>query len=95
MKERLPHNGRKGIHHSLKKTGLFLAGIVFFLLGLVGLLLPIVPQIPFFIAGCLCLAAGSERFRRWFTGTGFYTRHVAKFVRKHEKLADFLNEKQA
>lgn len=31
---------------------LFVIGVFFILLGFVGLLLPVVPQVPFFIIGC-------------------------------------------
>ena len=72
---------------------MILLGILFLLAGLIGLMLPVVPQIPFFVVGCLCLTVGSERFKHWFTATGFYTRHVAKWIKKHQKLADILEQK--
>ena len=43
---------------------LFVIGVFFILLGFVGLLLPVVPQVPFFIIGAICLMESSNR-RTW------------------------------
>jgi uncharacterized protein len=42
---------------------LFIIGLFFILLGFVGLLLPIAPQVPFFIIGAICLMKSSNRIR--------------------------------
>ncbi len=76
----------------MKKVLMILLAFAFFVVGLIGLLLPVIPQVPFFLAGCLCLAAGSDRFRRWFKATDFYTRRVSKFLRKHQKLSALWKE---
>jgi hypothetical protein len=46
----------------IKKFLLIVAGIVFFILGLLGSLLPFVPGIPFFVAALICFSESSEKF---------------------------------
>lgn len=43
----------------------FLGSVCGFSLGLVGLLLPILPHIPFLLFGAFCLSKVSMRFRSW------------------------------
>ena len=47
---------------------LFVIGVFFILLGFVGLLLPVVPQVPFFIIGAICLMESSNRIKEWVKG---------------------------
>lgn len=42
---------------------LFVVGVFFILLGMIGLLLPVVPQVPFFLVGAICLMKSSQRIR--------------------------------
>lgn len=60
--------------------GLWLAaGLLFLLIGTIGLLLPIVPQIPFFAAAIFCLMRGSARFRLWIQRQAWLTKLRARF----------------
>jgi uncharacterized membrane protein YbaN (DUF454 family) len=45
-------------------------------LGSIGILLPILPTVPFY------LAKSSKRLHDWFIGTGLYKRHLESFVQK-------------
>ena len=76
----------------MRKIALTVAAVIAFILGFVGLLIPIIPQIPFFILGVLCMSAASSRFKRFLVGTGFYRQHLKKYVDRNEKLSEFLNE---
>ncbi|GBG94727.1 hypothetical protein LFYK43_11860 [Ligilactobacillus salitolerans] len=58
--------------NSLMKLFWILVTTIAFLLALVGLAIPVLPQLPFFIAGFFSLSKASPRFHRWVTHTKLY-----------------------
>ena len=82
---------------------LFVIGVFFILLGFVGLLLPVVPQVPFFVAGTVLLAVGffiigaiclmesSNRIKEWVKGHELYQKHCQKIIEKSHFLKRILN----
>ncbi|MBO4579315.1 MAG: DUF454 family protein [Clostridiales bacterium] len=50
----------------LGKVLWIVAGVLLIIVGLIGLMIPVVPQVPFFVAGALCFCKVSRRFGGWF-----------------------------
>ncbi|MGE9940958.1 YbaN family protein [Bariatricus sp. SGI.161] len=57
------------------------AGVVFLVIGAVGVALPVLPTTPFLLLASFCLAKGSRRLHEWFVGTKLYQNHLDSFVR--------------
>lgn len=51
-------------------------------LGTVGVVLPILPTVPFYMATVFCFAKVSKRLHQWFIGTGLYKKHLESYVEK-------------
>ena len=58
-------------------------GGVSFLLGTVGIVLPLVPTVPFYLLTAFSFAKGSDKFHRWFLDSSFYKNHLADY--KHNR----------
>lgn len=56
-------------------------GTISFCLGTVGIVLPILPTVPFYMLTLFCLARGSERFHRMFLGSQLYKKTVGAYER--------------
>lgn len=66
----------------LKKWIFLLVGFVSLGLGFVGIALPILPTVPFFLLTMFCFANSSQRLHDWFLGTRLYQKHLDSYVRK-------------
>ena len=51
-------------------------------LGVIGIILPILPTVPFFMATVFCFAKSSKRLHGWFIGTKLYKKHLDSFVKQ-------------
>lgn len=57
-------------------------GFVCLGLGTVGVILPILPTVPFYMATVFCFAKSSKRLHDWFLGTKLYKKHLDSFVKQ-------------
>ena len=57
-----------------------LFGFISLFLGTIGIVLPILPTVPFYMATVFCFAKSSERLHNWFTHTNLYKKHLVSFV---------------
>ena len=51
-------------------------------LGTIGIVLPILPTVPFYMATLFCFAKSSKKLHDWFIGTNLYKKHLDSFVQK-------------
>lgn len=65
----------KTVHRGLWLT----AGILCLLLGIIGLLLPVVPQLPLFFLAVICFMRCSKRFNSWMEKKAWFTRLSTRF----------------
>lgn len=61
-----------------------LAGFVSLGLGCIGIVLPILPTVPFYMLTVFCFAKSSKKLHSWFLGTKLYKKHLESFVEKRE-----------
>ena len=57
-------------------------GLICLALGTVGIVLPILPTVPFYMATVFCFAKSSQRLHSWFLGTNLYKKHLDSFVKQ-------------
>lgn len=65
----------------LKLLWIFL-GFLCLGLGTIGILLPILPTVPFYMATVFCFAKSSRKLHDWFVGTKLYQNHLDSFVKQ-------------
>ena len=65
----------------IKKAILIAAGSISLVLGTVGIVLPILPTVPFYLLTACCYAKSSEKLHSWFTGTKLYKNNLESYVK--------------
>ena len=56
-------------------------GAISFALGTAGIILPLLPTVPFYMLTLFCLARGSERFHKMFLESSLYQKTVGAYER--------------
>lgn len=56
-------------------------GAISFVLGTAGIVIPLLPTVPFYMLTLFCLARGSERFHRMFLESSLYQKTVGAYER--------------
>lgn len=67
-------------------------GVVFLILGIIGLMIPVIPQVPFLIVSLLFFAGCIPGLRRWLVNTKFFKKYILPHVRKDKYLQEILLE---
>ena len=66
----------------LKRLIFLTAGFICLGMGCVGVVLPILPTVPFSLATVFCFANSSRKLHDWFISTKLYKKHLESFVKK-------------
>ena len=66
----------------LKQIIFLIIGCLSLALGCVGIVLPLLPTVPFFLLTVFCFANSSQKLHDWFIGTQMYKKHLESFVQK-------------
>lgn len=65
----------------MKKIVYMVVGCIGVGLGAVGVVLPILPTVPFLLLAAFCFARSSEKLNRWFAGTKLYQKNLESYVK--------------
>jgi len=81
-KEDMEKNGKKKSKKklSLKKIILITVGLISFVLGTIGVVLPILPSVPFYLLTLVCFANSSDHLHDWFVNSRFYKNNLEDFM---------------
>lgn len=66
----------------LKRLIFLILGFLCLGLGCIGVALPILPTVPFFLVTVFCFANSSQKLHDWFVGTRLYKKHLESFVKR-------------
>ena len=61
-------------------------GTIFLIIGFIGLLLPIMPTVPFLFVAYICFAKSNGRFYHWFRNTEVFKKYEPKIKHIVEKI---------
>ena len=59
-----------------------LLGLISFAIGTVGIVLPILPTFPFYLAALFCFAKSSKRLYDWFINHPLYKKYLERFLQR-------------
>ncbi|MCR5144961.1 MAG: YbaN family protein [Lachnospiraceae bacterium] len=71
---------------NIKKIVFIVVGCICLALGTVGVVLPILPTVPFYLVTVYCFTRSSEKLDNWFKGTKLYKKHLESYVKKEGML---------
>ena len=61
-------------------------------LGIIGLMIPIIPQVPFLIAALLLFAGAMPGVKKWMVSTGVFKKYALPHIQKNKTLRKLLLE---
>lgn len=66
---------------NIKKMIYIVIGCISMGLGAVGVVLPILPTVPFLLLAAFCFGRSSEKLNRWFASTKLYKNNLESYVK--------------
>ena len=67
---------------AIKRLIFLILGLICLALGTVGVFLPILPTVPFYMVTVFCFSQSSQKLHDWFISTELYKKHLKSFVEK-------------
>jgi len=58
-----------------------IAGIIFVLLGSVGIVLPVLPTTPFLLLAAFCFSRGSEKLHNWLINSTVFGKYIDDYMK--------------
>lgn len=77
----------------MKKIICLIFASVFYLLGIIALIIPIIPQIPFFIIGTIFIVIGFKSIKEKILESNFYKQYLNHFVEKNNILKKIFSKR--
>lgn len=77
-----PRKEKTADNMKLKRLIYLIVGCLCLGIGCAGIVLPILPTVPFFLVTVFCFANSSRKLHDWFVGTKMYQKHLESFVQK-------------
>ena len=77
----------------MKRIICLILAAVFLLCGIIGLLIPLIPQIPFFVLSVLFGSAGSRHIKIKVKRSRLYTKYMERYVKKIKLLSYIFDER--
>ncbi|MGM9940667.1 MAG: YbaN family protein [Bulleidia sp.] len=66
----------------MKRMIFAVIGLVSMGLGTLGIVLPVLPTVPFYLLAVYCFARSSQKLHDWFVSTKLYHDHLESYVKK-------------
>ncbi len=73
-------NKSKISRHKIVRILFLIVGFISLGLGTAGIILPILPTVPFYLLTAFCFCKGSEKFSDWFLNSKLYKNHMGNFA---------------
>lgn len=67
--------------NKLKKIIYVTTGCISLIMGLVGIIIPVLPTTPFLLLSSVCFFKGSEKLYQWFKSTKIYKNKLENFIK--------------
>lgn len=67
---------------AIKRLIFLILGCICLGLGTVGIFIPILPTVPFYLATAFCFSQSSQKLHDWFLSTELYKKHLQSFIEK-------------
>lgn len=65
----------------VKRMIYLIVGCICLALGCVGIVLPVLPTVPFFLVTVFCFSQSSQKLHDWFIGTKMYKNNLETYVK--------------